>query len=356
MSPLKDKLKEKLEDIREEINEHFTKEVVFHTTYGYRSEGVWVIPVRVWVRRKKPFVLDNLVRLWPGDEQLPGEVELNRFGVCSEDFVADDCGEDRISFQIEGDEEEKTYRLGGVTNVNGLLKEDFVLPAERAEKLLAASGSRWLTLKIKADGQLGDAEGRGRVHLLEPVGLSVVSDIDDTIRVTEILSGARRVAERTFFMEYEPVKGMSERYQDILSAHPGHPNVAFHYVSGGPWPLYRRLHEFLIEREGFPEGTFHMKDFDKSLRDPASFRQNLHDYAEGSMNTQAMKVREISSLMTNLPGRRFVLFGDSGERDPEAFREVSDKFPGRVEKIYIRDVRGDGEASARLEGMKAIPV
>jgi phosphatidate phosphatase APP1 len=49
-----------------------------------------------------------------------------------------------------------------------------------------------------------------------------------------------------------------------------------------------------------------------------------------------------------------VLFGDSGERDPEAFREVRDKFPGRVEKIYIRDVKGEGEASARLEDMEVI--
>ncbi|HEX5708880.1 MAG TPA: phosphatase domain-containing protein [Pyrinomonadaceae bacterium] len=356
MSFLKDKIKDGINDLKEGFNERFSKEVVFYSTYGYQSEGAWVIPMRVWVRRTRPFVLDDIVRLWPGDEQLPGEAELTRFGACSADFVADDCGEDRISFTVEGDPDQRTYRLGGVTNVNGLLKEDFVLPAEKAERLMEATGSRWLTLRVKAEGQLGDGEGRGRVQLLEPEGLSVVSDIDDTIRVTEILAGFRRVTERTFFMEYESVKGMADRYRDILAAHPGHRSVAFHYVSGGPWPLYRLLYKFLIEQEGFPEGSFHMKDFDKSLRDPATFRQNLRNYAEGSMNTQEMKEAVITSLMTNLPGRRFVLFGDSGERDPEAFRAVRDKFRERVEKIYIRDVKGEGAGSPRLDGMEPIPV
>lgn len=336
------------------INKHFDKEVVFYTTYGYQRGGEWVVPARVWVRRRKPYVFDDVAALWPGGDA-PGEDEIKRFGLCSEDFVAVSCDEDKVSFQIEGDEDGETYHFGSATNANGLAKESFVLPAEKAERLVSASGSRWLTLRVKADGKLGDAEGRGRVVLLEPEGLSVVSDIDDTIRVTEILAGPKRVAERTFFMEYAAVEGMRDRYLKILDAHPGHANVAFHYVSGGPWPLYRLLHEFLIEDEQFPEGTFHMKDFDKSLRDPATFRRNLHNYAEGSMNTQEMKVAEISSMMTNLPGRRFVLFGDSGERDPEAFREVKERFGGRVEKIYIRDVKGEGENSDRLRDMTVIP-
>jgi phosphatidate phosphatase APP1 len=33
-----------------------------------------------------------------------------------------------------------------------------------------------------------------------------------------------------------------------------------------------------------------------------------------------------------------VLIGDSGERDPEIYRQVVQEYPGRIRTIYIRDV------------------
>jgi phosphatidate phosphatase APP1 len=35
---------------------------------------------------------------------------------------------------------------------------------------------------------------------------------------------------------------------------------------------------------------------------------------------------------------RFVLIGDSGQQDPEIYREVAREFPGRVVAAYIRNV------------------
>ena len=42
--------------------------------------------------------------------------------------------------------------------------------------------------------------------------------------------------------------------------------------------------------------------------------------------------------MTNLPGRRFTLIGDSGELDPEVFSQLRAERPEQVLKIVIRDV------------------
>ena len=42
--------------------------------------------------------------------------------------------------------------------------------------------------------------------------------------------------------------------------------------------------------------------------------------------------------MHRLPGRRFVLIGDSGELDPEVFAEIRGLFPTQVKRIVIRDV------------------
>lgn len=352
---IKKKVEEARERIEEEINARFAKEVVFYTTYGYRRGDEWVIPMRVWVRRRRPFVLDDLNNLWPKDVEALKKDELDRLGVSSEDFIADDCDADDISFTFDADPA-TAHHFDLPTTVNGLAEHEFHLPADEAERMIEEPGSNWLALTIKARGRLGEAEGRGRVVLLDDEGLSVVSDVDDTIKVTEILEGLDRVVQRTFLLEYEAVREMRERYGRIPEERAEFKSVAFHYVSGSPWPLYRPLQKFLVEREGFPEGTFHLKGFSKSLLDPASFVRDMKALAEGKMNTEEMKVRIISELMNNLPGRKFILYGDSGERDPEAFRRVRDADTrGQVIGIFIRDVSGDAEKNpARLDGMETI--
>jgi phosphatidate phosphatase APP1 len=37
----------------------------------------------------------------------------------------------------------------------------------------------------------------------------------------------------------------------------------------------------------------------------------------GDLATLEQKVRQITNLMIHLPGRKFILVGDSGEKDPE---------------------------------------
>jgi hypothetical protein len=52
----------------------------------------------------------------------------------------------------------------------------------------------------------------GVVNLIEPTGISIISDIDDTIKDTRILSGARTVLSKTFFEQPQGVSGMSDVY------------------------------------------------------------------------------------------------------------------------------------------------
>jgi len=97
------------------------------------------------------------------------------------------------------------------------------------------------------------------VRLIEAQGLSVISDIDDTIKLTQIPSGAKVVIRNTFFRDFQPVPAMARMYQ-------AWPDAAFHYISGSPWQLYRPLSEFLVgPAGGFPEGSFHMKNARKNL-------------------------------------------------------------------------------------------
>ncbi len=60
--------------------------------------------------------------------------------------------------------------------------------------------------------------------------------------------------------------------------------------------------------------------------------------------------------MGRFPKRRFILIGDSGEKDPEVYREIQRRFPAQVQEIMIRDVTNAlANDPARLEGMTVIP-
>jgi hypothetical protein len=57
----------------------------------------------------------------------------------------------------------------------------------------------------------------GVVNLIEPTGISIISDIDDTIKDTRILSGARTVLSKTFFEQPQGVSGMADVYMAWVS-------------------------------------------------------------------------------------------------------------------------------------------
>jgi hypothetical protein len=57
----------------------------------------------------------------------------------------------------------------------------------------------------------------GMVNLIEPTGISIISDIDDTIKETQILHGARKVLVNTFFNTSKDISGMAETYMKWVS-------------------------------------------------------------------------------------------------------------------------------------------
>jgi phosphatidate phosphatase APP1 len=169
------------------------------------------------------------------------------------------------------------------------------------------------------------------VHFLEREGLSVISDIDDTIRISNVCD---RVAllRGTFLEPFRPVPGMADVYRAWATAGGAH----FHYLSATPWQLYMPLAEFL-EANGFPRGTFHLNDFRWRDRTFFSLFSSPDRY----------KLRTIEPLLKRLPHRRFVLIGDSGQRDPEAFGELARRYPRQVRWIFIRGLADSGLARYR---------
>ncbi|HEX5110179.1 MAG TPA: phosphatase domain-containing protein [Vicinamibacterales bacterium] len=273
------------------------KTVTVFPAYGYRKGGAWIVPVRVWVHKRRPIDIvsdDQIHTLLSGDDTLLvlKADDITRCRARVMDFIADSDSGERVTIQCGGER----FRFPE-TDENGLIE---------GELNLSGSKSGTLTITATVEQKIGrDFEGIGSVTLVEPEGKSVVSDIDDTVKVTEIPAGAAIVLRNTFLRDFVAAEGMVDRYRGLGSP-------SFHYVSGSPWQFFRPLEKFLTE-SGFPRGTFHMKHLRTSPQNVHVFLHDLKGLVSGRQHTKEQKLEQISALMNHFPGRTFTLIGDSGE-------------------------------------------
>jgi hypothetical protein len=194
----------------------------------------------------------------------------------------------------------------------------------------AISAPTWIDYKVlmrRADKR----NFAGRFLVLPERGVGVVSDIDDTIKVTQVRN-QREMLLNTFAREFVAVPGMSAWMRRCAMADR---SISFHYVSGGPFQLYPALGRFLQD-ESFPSGTVHLRTVDL-----------VQEVFSSGAGTRGHKMATISRLMSDFPQRRFVLVGDSGEQDPEIYGELARMHGGQIAAIYIRDVTGEDAGAPR---------
>jgi phosphatidate phosphatase APP1 len=211
----------------------------------------------------------------------------------------------------------------GRTKANGHLRARVTLKPFRRD---AAPSPVTAAVLTEADGTPGISE-RLEIHFLEDEGLSVISDIDDTIRISNVRDRAA-LLRGTFVEPFRPVPGMADLYRRWAASS----GAQFHYVSATPWQLYVPLVGF-IEASSFPRGTFHLKDFRWRDRTFFSLLATPDRY----------KLKTIEPLLKRLPHRRFVLVGDSGQHDPEVFGELARRYPRQVQRIFIRNLMDSGQ-------------
>ncbi len=166
----------------------------------------------------------------------------------------------------------------------------------------------------------------GKALVVDPAArLGIVSDIDDTI----IHTGLTRLVEAirtTLFVAEDArvaIPGAAEFYTNLVAADGGRAPVF--YVSTGAWNLHVVLYRFL-ERHGFPLGPMLMTDWGPGGK--WLFREN----------SVAFKSRTILERIDEHPQLRWVLVGDSGQHDPEAYAAVARARPDKLRAIYIREV------------------
>ncbi|KAB8294324.1 hypothetical protein EYC80_009742 [Monilinia laxa] len=168
-----------------------------------------------------------------------------------------------------------------------------------------------------------------RTVYAEPEGWGVISDIDDSIKITQT-SSPTGILCSTFLSKPSPIEGMPEFYKHIQSLiTPKCASVApWFYLSASPYTLYSFLNDF--RQEYYPQGTMILRD--------ANFL-NLSGLLETlTEGTQEYKVDRMEKIHKWLPKRKMLCVGDSTQSDPEAYGEMYRKDPTWIKLILIRKV------------------
>jgi phosphatidate phosphatase APP1 len=218
-------------------------------------------------------------------------------------------------------------RINGHFSTELMLTDEFVAPLAKRDE----HGRRWLSFTTVMSGD-DVRRFHGKVALPREEGITVLSDIDDTIRITQVHDKAQAFA-RTFLRPFEPVPGMADLYRGWADR-----GASFHYVSGSPWQLYPLLRVFL-KGQRFPEASFDLREF----RPKDTSITAIFDHPAEA------KLKKIEPMMEHFSRRRFILVGDSGESDPEVYGELARKHPDRVMHIFIRNVTDESPENKRFQ-------
>jgi hypothetical protein len=220
----------------------------------------------------------------------------------------------------------------GKSGPDGHFRRDIRLSDAQVARIVEMPNSRRGELGFSAVMGAGDTRVfRGSVVCIPPTGVTVISDIDDTIKRTQVRD-LRAMLRASFLEPFVPVSGMAHLYQDWHRQN----EAQIWYVSATPWQLYDPLSRFL-SAETFPQGPITLRKVrfkDKSLAELIRAPENY-------------KRKTISEILSRFPMRRFVLVGDSGEKDPEVYGDLARRCPKQVAGVLIRDVTGEAEGSAR---------
>jgi phosphatidate phosphatase APP1 len=193
----------------------------------------------------------------------------------------------------------------------------------------ALSKDHTLTFSLLLDAE-SQRSFAGRVRIADDTGIAVISDIDDTVKVTQV-TDHKKMLENTFFNDFVAVQGMAQLYRAWAAQ-----GASIHFVTSSPWQLYLPLKDFLA-REHFPPATFSMKYF-------RFFDSTFFDIFKSGGET---KPAQIEPILRALPGYRFILVGDSGEQDPQVYAALAKQNPEKIARIYIRKVESSPERDYR---------
>ncbi|HEY9052613.1 MAG TPA: phosphatase domain-containing protein [Gammaproteobacteria bacterium] len=305
-------------------DEHVT---LFNTAAWLDEDNAyWHIPIHAWIYEPE----DSVVRSGIFEEILESSYDLKITPETEQNF------HQRINLLIADNERGKklVIRIAGrdftlpLSKENGHVVTELKLSAELVNAFSEQGRLHYFVVTSAEDTRRFE----GDVQLVSRYGISVISDIDDTIKISNV-TDHKQLFDNTFFKDFQAVSDMPELYRWLVEQ-----NAVIHFVSSSPWQLYEPLQAF-THKAGFPWASMSLKDV--RFRDETVF--NL--FKKGTET----KPLQIEPVLQRHAGRQFILVGDSGEQDPEVYGDIARRYPSQVKRILIRNVDGSSAEDERYK-------
>lgn len=231
-----------------------------------------------------------------------------------------------------------------------------------SKKGMAPSFTMKVAVPLSADGSMLMSTSVVVTVLKEKSNIMVISDIDDTIKVSDISGSLTQIVSAAFLQPYRAVTGMPELFQNwVTQAGQLHMPISFHYISGAPWKMIPVYKQQFFDELGFPPGTALFKSRLIGTPRPVvnSKTHSLHRFSipkhtktspkAQKSGTYHHKMRSIQNLLGSTDGNDVttLLVGDSTEYDPEIYADIVRLYgwktddqddPGKIGCVFINAI------------------
>jgi phosphatidate phosphatase APP1 len=174
---------------------------------------------------------------------------------------------------------------------------------------------------VLVDQQVPDTQGRALI--LSQEGLAVITDVDDTILVSQVPTPLRAIFNILLKSpsRRKHVNGMPELFSSLKQRFE---NLTVFYLSATPWNMFNFTKRFIVSHK-FPFGPILLQDIGP-------------DEDKIFESTKAHKQETLEKLMSDFPEMKWILIGDDGQYDPDIYKRIAQLYPGRIKAILVREL------------------
>lgn len=162
----------------------------------------------------------------------------------------------------------------------------------------------------------GTDTGNATSYLVPPAGLTIISDIDDILRITKIYEPSEGLLN-SFARAFTPWMNMPDIYANWSQSIP---DFHFHYLTTTPEQVTRNYMDFIYKT--YPGGSFDTRPL------------NFSDVSA----TLSIRKFLLEKIFQTYPERKFILIADTSNSDVmKDYPAMVTEFPGQVQCIFLRN-------------------
>lgn len=162
----------------------------------------------------------------------------------------------------------------------------------------------------------GATIGNATTYLVPTTGLTIVSDIDDILRVTKIYEPAQGLLN-SFARPFTAWENMPDIYANWSTSLP---NMHFHYLTTTPEQITRNYMQFIYAN--YPGGSFDTRPL------------NFSDVTA----TLSIRLFLLQKIFETFPERKFILIADTSNSDVmKDYPQMAIDYPDQLQCIFLRN-------------------